>query len=130
MTQPLYYKDLLDGKQSYTEKDLGRKGLSLAQLVSQHIPVPPFFIIQPELFNSIVKNIFKDSSVASLDEFRKAIQTAEFTPEMTTQIEKEYGKLSGFGKAWVAARSSIVVPEHTKVTFSGLLSSRLNIRGS
>lgn len=130
MKQPLYYKDLLNGKQPYTEEDLGRKGLSLAHLVSQHIPVPPFFVIQPEFFNSIIKGIFKDSTVASLEEFRKAIQAAEFTPEMTAQIEAEYGKLSGFGKAWVAARSSIVAPDHSEVTFSGLLSSKLNIRGT
>ncbi len=129
MTQPLYYKDLLSGQQPFSEKDLGRKGLSLAHLVAQHTPVPPFFIIQPDLYKALVADIFKDSSVTSLEEFRKHIQTMSLPADVLAQIEAEYGKLSGFGRAWVAARSSIVAPDHPAISFSGLLSSKLNIRG-
>lgn len=129
MTQPLYYKDLFAGKTSYTEKELGRKGLSLAHLVAHNIPVPPFFILQPDLFRSIVVDIFKDKSVTSLAEFRKKISQDPLSTSALSQIEIEYTRLSGFGKAWVAVRSSIVAPEHPNTSFSGLLSSKLNVRG-
>lgn len=130
MTQPLSYKDLLHTPTQLSEKDLGRKGMSLASLVSQSIPVPPFFILPPELFKSIIVDIFKDKSVASLSEFRKRIASDSLSAETVAQIETEYAKLSGFGKTWVAVRSSIVAPEHPQVSFSGLLSSKLNVRGT
>ena len=129
MTQPLNYKDLFAGKTDHTESELGRKGLSLAHLVAHNIPVPPFFVLQPDLFRSIVLDIFKDKSIASLAEFRKRISVDPFEQEDLKQIESEYAKLAGFGKAWVAVRSSIAAPEYPGISFSGLLSSKLNIRG-
>ncbi|PIY18296.1 hypothetical protein COZ14_00530 [Candidatus Dojkabacteria bacterium CG_4_10_14_3_um_filter_Dojkabacteria_WS6_41_9] len=130
MTQPLFYKDLFSGQHSYTEKELGRKGLSLAQLVAQNIPVPPFFILPPELFRSIIASVFKDTSITSLESFREHVNTLVLSKETMQQIEAEYAKLSGFGKAWVAVRSSIVAPEHPTSSFSGLLASKLNLRGT
>ena len=114
MTQPLYYKDLLSGQHNYTEQDLGRKGLSLSLLVSNNIPVPPFFILPPDLFRSIVTKIFQATDVTSLEAFRKQVIDTPFTPAIMEQIEFEYQKLSGLGKAWVAVRSSIVAPNHEK----------------
>jgi len=130
MTKPLFYKDLLGSPQEFSESEVGRKGLSLTQLVSQQIPVPPFFILPPSLFESVIKSVFKETSIKSLDEFRKHINELVLSPEAIQQIETEYGKLSGFGKAWVAVRSSIVAPEHPTSSFSGLLMSKLNLRGT
>lgn len=130
MTQPLSYKELLHTPTQLSEKELGRKGTSLASLVSHSIPVPPFFILPPELFKSIIVDIFKDKSVASLAEFRKRIAGDSLSADTLAQIETEYAKLSGFGKAWVAVRSSIVAPDHSQTSFSGLLSSKLNVRGT
>lgn len=130
MTQPLFYKDLIGATHTFTEQEVGRKGLSLTQLVCENIPVPPFFILPPNLFESIIKSVFKDATIKSLDAFREHVGSLVLSPEAIAQIETEYGKLSGFGKAWVAVRSSIVAPEHQASSFSGLLTSKLNLRGA
>lgn len=131
MTQPLFYKDFLSAQSKpVTEKTLGRKGVSLAHLVQNKIPVPPFFIIPADWYSKFVARIFKDKQVSSLEDFRKSISSLTLDEETKALIAAEYGKLSGFGKAWVAARSSVVATSHEQTSFSGLLASKLNIRGS
>jgi len=130
MTQPVFYKDLFAGHRNYSENDLGRKGLSLALLVAQNVPVPPFFILRPDIFQGIIATIFQDTSLSTLEGFREKILSIPLTPQLMSQIEVEYQKLSGFGKAWVAVRSSISAPLHKELAFSGLLHSYLNIRSA
>lgn len=130
MTQPIFYKDLLSGSNQYNEQDVGRKGLSLTLLVANHVPVPGFFIIRPDVFKNMISTIFQDTSVASLDEFRSKLSQTPLSPQVITSLENEYQKISGFGKAWTAVRSSVVAPLHPDVSFSGLLHTMLNVRGA
>jgi phosphohistidine swiveling domain-containing protein len=130
MTLPVYYKDLISGHRTYTEEELGRKGVSLAHLVANGIPVPPFFILQSDVFKDIVSTIFQDTQVSSLEDFRNKVLSIPLPPQLISQIETEYQRISGFGKVWVAVRSSIIAPLYKELSFSGLLHTYLNIRGT
>lgn len=127
---PIFYKDLLAGHRTYSEEEVGRKGLSLALLTSNNVPVPPYVIFPPEVYRALIATIFQDTSVSSLEAFRKKILDIPLSPQVMSHIETEYQKLSGFGKAWVAVRSSIVAPLHPDLAFSGMLHSQLNVRGA
>jgi phosphoenolpyruvate synthase/pyruvate phosphate dikinase len=128
MEKIVSHKDILENNISYSEETLGRKGLSLALLTKYNLPVPPFFIITTNIFKEFVANISKNSNIATLEELRREVVNTPLPQEYISLIADAYRKMSGFGKAWVAVRSSISAPKYPEVTFSGQLDTYLNIR--
>lgn len=118
------------------ETNLGRKGASLFALHSFDVPVPEFFVIPPSIFSNFVKKILDEKGEELLKknnpeprEITSIFHRYDFENSVKTELLKEYTKLSGFSDAWVSVRSSVSAPLYPEVSFSGVFSTQLNIRG-
>ncbi|HVX92511.1 MAG TPA: PEP/pyruvate-binding domain-containing protein, partial [Candidatus Dojkabacteria bacterium] len=119
------------------ELNVGRKGLSLFQMHHSDVPVPDFFVISPLVFSNYIEKVFKDKGEELLNkgiklEYRDihaAFMKKDFEKELKEEIHKQYTKLSGFSDAWVSVRSSVCYPNNHNVSFSGVFSTKLNVRG-
>ncbi len=119
------------------ESTVGRKGLSLFQLKDMDIPIPDFFVISPTLFDKVVsqsllrdsKIFFEKSKNPDESEVLKSLLQSEIEDKDIEEILSAYTKISGFTEAWVSVRSSVVYPANPQVSFSGIFSTELNVRG-
>ena len=128
------------GRPSFTklrESTVGRKGLSLFELKDMDIPIPDFFVISSLIFDKIVSRSLQRDAQTLLakgrnpddDEVRRSILKSNFDDEDIEQILSAYTRISGFTDAWVSVRSSVVFPSSPEVSFSGIFSTELNVRG-
>ncbi len=128
--------------EDFSSKDLnesvvGRKGMSLFKLKDIDVPVPPFFVVSPTVFDDLIFQAFGQEIENYLREKRAPdpvdVEKMLFKSDLTTEVEEElfksYAKLSGFNDAWVAVRSSVVYPLNNKVLFSGIFTTEVNVRG-
>ncbi len=119
------------------ESTVGRKGLSLFELKDMDIPIPDFFVISPLLFDKVVsQSLLRDSKVLleksknpDESEVLKSILKSEIEPSDVEEILSAYARISGFTDAWVSVRSSVIYPANPAVSFSGIFSTELNVRG-
>jgi pyruvate, water dikinase len=119
------------------ESSVGRKGLSLFELKDMDIPIPDFFVISPSVFQKLVsKSILRDAKKLldskrnpDEDEVLKSILKSEFEDEVVEDVLSAYTRISGFTDAWVSVRSSVVFPDIPEISFSGIFSTELNVRG-
>lgn len=118
------------------ESNLGRKGTSLFALHSFDVPVPEFFILSPQIFSDFVKKVLDEKGDELLSkgnpdtrDILNAFHRFDFDNSLKSEILKEYTKLSGFSDAWVSVRSSVCAVGYPEVSFSGVFSTELNIRG-
>lgn len=119
------------------ESTVGRKGLSLFELKDMDIPIPDFFVISSLVFDKVVSHtlqreastlIVKDKNPDE-DAVSKAILKTEFDDDILEEILSAYTRVSGFTDAWVSVRSSVVFPSSPEVSFTGIFSTELNVRG-
>ncbi|MHC1716892.1 MAG: PEP/pyruvate-binding domain-containing protein [Candidatus Dojkabacteria bacterium] len=126
----------------YSAKDLsenliGRKGLSLFKLKDMDVPVPEFFVVSSKLFTDFCfssldlgeKKLLVNKRNPEREEVEELFLKSDFQKEAEEEILSGYTRLSGFTDAWVSVRSSVVFPENEKVSFSGIFSTELNVRG-
>lgn len=119
------------------ESSVGRKGLSLFELKDMDIPIPDFFVISPFVFEKIVsksllrdaKNLLDSKRNPDGDEVLKSLLKTEFEEDIIEEILSAYTRISGFTDAWVSVRSSVVFPDIPEISFSGIFSTELNVRG-
>lgn len=131
----LYHEDF--AQKDVSEALVGRKGYSLFKLREMDIPVPDFFVISPSVFKSHLLAAFEgklDKVVEKMDypdllELEKLISKATFEDDFLEQLAGAYSRISGFSKAWVAVRSSVVYPQNRNISFGGLFATELNVRG-
>lgn len=121
-------KDILNGEASFSEADLGRKGLGLSLMVKNKIPVPNYFVVPTSVFSEFIGIVSNSTNVKTLEELQNTIKETPLSKEVMDLIAYEYQKLSGFGKAWVAVRGSISATTHPEMSFSGQISTLLNVR--
>ncbi|MCB9790710.1 hypothetical protein H6764_01670 [Candidatus Nomurabacteria bacterium] len=134
--QMVYYHEDFSAK-DLDETLVGRKGLSLFDLRDMDVPVPDFFVVSPKVYKEFLLNAF-DSKLASLlekvrnpasEEIERLILKGKFSEDFIQDFMRAYSRLSGFSKAWVSVRSSVVYPSKPKVSFSGIFSTELSLRG-
>lgn len=119
------------------ESTVGRKGLSLFELKDMDIPIPEFFVVSSRVFDSLISQSFLRDSEKLLEkgknpeesEILDSLMKSEFTDDVVEEILTAYTRLSGFTDAWVSVRSSVVFPSSPEVSFSGVFSTELNVRG-
>lgn len=130
-----FYEDFTLSEVS--ESYVGRKGLSLFELFDIDIPVPPFFVVSPEVYTSLLFKAFNKKISQILDgsmtidakQYNQMVSKARFENYIQEQLLKAYSRLSGFSDAWVSVRSSIVFPSRPDVSFSGVFGTELNVKG-
>ncbi len=128
--------------EEYSAKDLsenvvGRKGLSLFKLKDMDVPVPEFFVISSKLYSDFCfsaldtgeKKLLANKKNPEPEEIEELFVKTEFSKEAEEEILSAYTRLSGFTDAWVSVRSSVVFPQNEKISFSGIFSTELNVRG-
>lgn len=120
------------------ESTVGRKGLSLFELKDMDIPIPDFFVVSSWVFDKIVSYTLQRDSQELLvkgknpdeDAVTKSLLKTDFDEQAIEEILSAYTRISGFTDAWVSVRSSVVFPSSPEVSFSGIFSTELNVRGS
>ncbi len=136
MPKTVYFYEDFSAK-DLDESVVGRKGMSLFHLKDADVPVPPFFIISPTVFEDLIFNAFGDDIEKYLKQrnlpdpidVEKLLLNTDLTPETEEELFKAYAKLSGFNDAWVAVRSSVIYLPDNRILFSGVFATRVNIRG-
>ena len=119
------------------ESTVGRKGLSLFELKDMDIPIPDFFVISSSVFDNLFCNtLFRDAKLLlengknpDESEVLKSFLKTEFDTQDIDEILSGYARISGFTDAWVSVRSSVVFPSNPEISFSGVFSTELNVRG-
>ncbi len=119
------------------ESTVGRKGLSLFQLKDMDVPIPEFFVVSSSVFDKFVSSALLRDSEKLLEGGRNPEESEIYTSFSKTDFEEgfleelvtAYTRLSGFTDAWVSIRSSVVFPSAPEVSFSGVFSTELNVRG-
>jgi phosphoenolpyruvate synthase/pyruvate phosphate dikinase len=132
----VYFFEDYTGKE-LNEESVGRKGLSLFHLKDMDIPIPSFFVINPTVYNDIVFKAFDKNIVMLLEsqhlpepkQLFDLMMKAKFDGIHQEDILRSYSRISGFSDAWVSVRSSVVFPERPDVSFAGVFSTELNVRG-
>lgn len=130
-----FYEDYSSTQLS--ENFVGRKGVSLFKLKDMDVPVPEFFVVSSKLFPEFVfpcleeneKKLLSNNRNPEGSDVEAAFLKSEFSKEAEEEILSGYTRLSGFTDAWVSVRSSVVFPENEKVSFTGILTTELNVRG-
>lgn len=120
------------------ESTVGRKGLSLFELKDMDIPIPDFFVISSSLFDKFVsQTLFRDANELiqkgknpDESDVYKALYKTSFEQSDVEEIMSAYARISGFTDTWVSVRSSVVFPSNPEVSFSGVFSTELNVRGA
>ncbi len=128
--------------EDFSAKDLdesvvGRKGMSLFKLKDADVPVPPFFVVSPTVFDGLIYNAFgqdlekylKEKNLPDPIDVEKILFRTDFPADIEEELFKSYAKLSGFNDSWVAVRSSVVYLPNNRVLFSGVFATEVNIRG-
>jgi len=131
----LYHEDF--AQKDVSEALVGRKGYSLFRLREMDLPVPDFFVVSPTVFKSHLlasfdgklSKLLEKMEFPDVHELEKLISKAEFENDFLDELASAYSRISGFSKAWVAVRSSIVYPQDKSVSFGGLFKTELNVRG-
>ena len=116
---------------------MGRKGLSLFELKDMDVPVPEFFVISSHVYDSFVsgallrdgEKLLEDRKNPEEDEVLNSFLRTDFDPAFVEELVGAYTRLSGFTDAWVSVRSSVVFPTSPEVSFSGVFTTKLNVRG-
>lgn len=119
------------------ESTVGRKGLSLFELKDMDIPIPDFFVVSSSVFDDLYSNTLIRDAKSLLENGKnpdegdvlKAFLKTEFSAEDIEEILSGYARISGFTDAWVSVRSSVIFPSNPEVSFSGVFSTELNVRG-
>ncbi len=119
------------------ESTVGRKGLSLFELKDMDIPIPDFFVVSSSVFDKVIstslirdsKDLLKEKKNPDDDEVLKSILKTDLEDEIVNEILSGYARISGFTDAWVSVRSSVVFPSVPELSFSGIFSTELNVRG-
>ncbi|KKP54761.1 hypothetical protein A3K02_01720 [candidate division WS6 bacterium RIFOXYD1_FULL_33_8] len=119
------------------ESVVGRKGLSLFELKDMDIPIPDFFVVSSFVYDKIIaESLLRDSEKLlengrnpDESEVLKSFLKTDFDDETIESILASYTRISGFTDAWVSVRSSVVYPSSPDVSFSGIFSTELNVRG-
>ncbi len=120
------------------ESSVGRKGLSLFELKDMDIPIPDFFVVSPVVFDKMVAQSLSRDGNSLLEkgknpnesEVLKSILKSEYEDSDIHEILSAYTRISGFTDAWVSVRSSVIFPSNPEVSFSGIFSTELNVRGA
>ena len=132
----VYYWEDFQSK-NLKESSVGRKGLSLFQLKDMDIPIPEFFVLSSRIYDKFVSQTLLKNSEKLLEggknpedsEVLQSFLKSEFEDEIVEELLSAYTRLSGFTDAWVSVRSSVVFPSSPEVSFSGVFSTELNVRG-
>ena len=136
MSKTSYFYEDFSAK-DLDESVVGRKGISLFKLKEADVPVPPFFVVSPVVFDGLVYNAFgsdiekyiKEKNLPDPLDVEKILLRTDFPPDIEEELFKEYAKLSGFNDAWVAVRSSVVYLPNNRILFSGVFATEVNVRG-
>ena len=119
------------------ESSVGRKGLSLFELKDMDIPIPDFFVVSPIVFDKVVSQAVLRDAQSLLEKGKNPEESEVLDSILKTEIDEEYveeilsayARISGFTDTWVSVRSSVVFPSNPQVSFSGVFTTELNVRG-
>ncbi len=119
------------------EETIGRKGLSLFELKDMDIPIPDFFVVSSSVFEKLVSQTLERDAKELLEKGRNPDESEVLKSLLKTDLEDDdiedivsaYTRISGFTDAWVSVRSSVVFPSNPEISFSGIFSTELNVRG-
>jgi len=136
INRSIYYWEDFESK-NLKESTVGRKGLSLFQLKDMDVPVPEFFIISSSIYDKFISSSLVRDSEKLLEGGRNPEESeivnsffkTDFEEGFLEELVTAYTRLSGFTDAWVSVRSSVVFPSAPEVSFSGVFSTELNVRG-
>lgn len=136
MSKSAYFYEDFSAK-DLDESVVGRKGISLFKLKDADVPVPPFFVVSPTVFDGLIYNAFgqdlekylKEKNLPDPIDVEKILFRTDLPADIEEELFKAYAKLSGFNDAWVAVRSSVVYLPDNRVLFSGVFATEVNVRG-
>jgi len=136
MSRTVYFYEDFSSK-DLDESVVGRKGMSLFRLKDADVPVPPFFVVSPTVFDDLIYNAFgdgiekylKQKNIPDPIDVEKLLFSTEFGAAIEEELFKAYAKLSGFNDAWVAVRSSVIYLPDNRILFSGVFATEVNVRG-
>jgi rifampicin phosphotransferase len=103
---------------------LGGKGLNLAWLLQQGLPVPPGFVITTKAYRAFINS--HNLTDNKPEQLRKQLLTALLPSEVCTAITEAYIRL---GVQKVAVRSSATSEDLAEASFAGQHDSYLNVSG-
>ncbi|MBN1618668.1 hypothetical protein JW887_05015 [Candidatus Dojkabacteria bacterium] len=129
----LIFQDEDFSSKQVREELVGRKALSLFQLRDFDVPVPKFFALSSTIFSQYIAENIKELNKGKITAqvIQNQINEGKFDKNIIELIDQSYSRLSGFADAWVAVRSSIVLPqEKSNIAFAGVLDTILNIKGT
>jgi len=125
---------------------VGGKGFNLGIMAQLKLPVPPGFNVTTKAFDEFIevtgiKNKIKQliekcdvedtqKLVETSNEIKKLIVSREMPQKMKSDIIATYEKLSGKEPVFVAARSSATAEDLPGLSFAGLHSTFLNVKGA
>lgn len=136
INKSVYYWEDFESK-NLKESIVGRKGLSLFELKDMDVPIPEFFVLSSKVFDRFVsesllrdkEKLLENGKNPEESEVESSFNRSDFNEETLEQLISAYTRLSGFTDAWVSVRSSVVFPSSPEVSFSGVFSTELNVRG-
>lgn len=136
INKSVYYWEDFESK-NLKESVVGRKGLSLFELKDMDVPIPEFFVVSSKVFDRFVsqsllrdkERLLENGKNPEESEIEASFNKSDFDEETLEQLISAYTRLSGFTDAWVSVRSSVVFPSSPEVSFSGVFSTELNVRG-
>ncbi|MGI6423533.1 MAG: PEP/pyruvate-binding domain-containing protein [Candidatus Dojkabacteria bacterium] len=136
VNRAVYYWEDFESK-NLKESTVGRKGLSLFTLKDMDVPIPEFFVLSSKVFDAFVseslvrdgERLLENKKNPEESEILSSFLKTNFEERVVDELVSAYTRLSGFTDAWVSVRSSVVFPSAPEVSFSGIFSTELNIRG-
>src|SRR5690606_35512811 len=98
---------------------------------------PDFFVIAPHVSRKYFGEVFTAKKEVLLAkgknpegrDIASVINRADFDAVLQKDLLNAYTRISGFTDSWVSVRSSVSFPQRPEVSFSGLFSTQLNVRG-
>jgi acetylornithine/succinyldiaminopimelate/putrescine aminotransferase/predicted amino acid dehydrogenase/phosphohistidine swiveling domain-containing protein len=117
---------------------IGRKAMSLAELLGRGLPVPPAFAVTtaayrealraPEVAEAVRAALGADDQTreAAFERVRAALETAPLPDALTAAVTSAYAAL---GRGAVAVRSSGTAEDLAGASFAGMYETFLNIEG-
>jgi len=110
------------------DTSLGGKARALADLSRAHFPVPRWFVILPETFNSSLSPEIKDalSTATDAESLRAAISSLQPSPAVFQALQRAFSTLCEPHEL-VAVRSSAVDEDGAQHSFAGQLDSYLYV---
>ncbi len=125
---------------------VGGKGANLGEMLKAKAPVPNGYIVTADAYFGFldetglrkqIKSIIDSSDLTNIEiiqqvslQIKKLILQSRMPADLSHDIRKYYGKLSGLRDQYVAIRSSATAEDLPQASFAGQQATYLNIKGA